>query len=81
MRVVTEVKSYRATCPQCLSIIEFQREDIRDYLHLGSPHFQGVECPVCHNRVLVASRGATGATNRFKKCVEAVYKESVGGEY
>ena len=81
MRVVTKVKAYRATCPQCLSIIEFQREDLRDYLHLGSMYYQGVECPVCHNRLCVASRGATGATNQFKRCVEAIYKENVDGEY
>ena len=76
MKVVAEANSYRVTCPQCLSIVEFQREDIRDCLRLGSLQFQGVKCPVCHDNTYVASRGATGATNQFEKCVEAVYKES-----
>lgn len=76
MKVVAEASSYRATCPQCLSIVEFQRKDVQDYLHVGSLHFQGVECPVCHGSIYVASRGATGATNQFEKCVEVVYKES-----
>ena len=76
MKVVAEASSYRVKCPQCLSIIEFQREDIHDYLHVGSLHFQGIKCPVCHNSICVASRESAGAPNQFEKCVEAVYKEN-----
>lgn len=80
MKVVAEAKSYRVKCPCCLSIIEFQREDIQDCLHLGSLYFQWVKCPVCHDNIYVASRGAAGATNQFEKCVEAIYKENVNEE-
>lgn len=80
MKVIAEAKSYRVKCPQCLSIIEFQREDIRDYLHLGSLHFQGVKCPVCCGSIFVASRGAAGATNQLKGCVEVTYKENANEE-
>lgn len=76
MRVVAEVESYRVKCPYCLSVTEFQREDIHDHLHVGPLHFQGIKCSVCHNSICVASRDSAGAPNQLKECVEAVYKES-----
>lgn len=56
MKVVARVISYRVRCPSCLSIIEFQRHETKEYLHIGDLHFRGVECPVCKRTVCVTSR-------------------------
>ena len=75
MKVVARVISYRVKCPSCLSIIEFQRHETKEYLHIGDLHFRGVECPVCKRTVCVTSRQSSGAPDEFRDSVEAIYQE------
>ena len=74
MKVIAKTISYRVKCPSCLSIIEFQKHEIKDYLHVGNLHFRGVECPVC-KRTVLTSRQSSGASDDFYNSVEAVYQE------
>ena len=76
MKVIAKTISYRVKCPSCLSIIEFQKHEIKDYLHVGNLHFRGVECPVCKRTVLI-SRQSSGAPDDFYNSVEAVYQEEL----
>lgn len=75
MKIVAKVNSYRIKCPSCLSIIEFQRHEAKDCLHVGRFHFRGIECPVCKRTVHVTSRQAPDAPDEFYDSVEAVYQE------
>ena len=74
MKVIAKAISYRVKCPSCLSIIEFQKHETKDYLHVGNLHFRGVECPVCKRTVLI-SRQSSGAPDDFCDSVEVVYQE------
>lgn len=74
MKVIAKTISYRVKCPSCLSIIEFQKRETKDYLHVGNLHFRGVECPVC-KRAVLTSRQSSGASDDFYNSVEAVYQE------
>ena len=76
MKVIAKAVSYRVKCPSCLSIIEFQKHETKDYLHVGNLHFRGVECPVCKRTVLI-SRQSSGAPDDFYNSVEAVYQEEL----
>ena len=76
MKVIAKTISYRVKCPSCLSIIEFQKHEIKDYLHVGNLHFRGVECPVC-KRTVLTSRQSSGASDDFYNSVEAVYQEEL----
>ena len=75
MKVVARAISYRVKCPSCLSIIEFQRHEAKEYLHVGDLHFQGVECPVCKRTVCVTSRQSSDAPDELRDSVEAIYQE------
>ena len=76
MKVIAKAVSYRVKCPSCLSIIEFQKHETKDCLHVGNLHFRGVECPVCKRTVLI-SRQSSGAPDDLYNSVEAVYKEEL----
>lgn len=76
MKVIAKAVSYRVKCPSCLSIIEFQKHETKDYLHVGNLHFRGVECPVCKRTVLI-SRQSSGASDDLYNSVEAVYQEEL----
>ena len=76
MKVIAKAISYRVRCPSCLSIIEFQKHETKDYLHVGNLHFRGVECPVFKRTVLI-SRQSSGAPDDFYNSVEAVYQEEL----
>ena len=76
MKVIAKAVSYRVKCPSCLSIIEFQKHETKDYLHVGNLHFRGVECPVCKRTVLI-SRQSSGAPDDFYNSVAAVYQEEL----
>lgn len=75
MKVIAKTISYRVKCPSCLSIIEFQKHEAKDYLHVGKLHFRGVECPVCGYTVCVTSRQSSDALDEFRDSVEAIYQE------
>lgn len=75
MKVAARAVSYKVRCPSCLSVIEFQRDETRDYLHIGSLHFRGICCPVCERMICVASRQSAGSSDEFRDSVEAVYRE------
>lgn len=77
MKIVAKVNSYRVKCPSCLSIIEFQRHEAKDCLHVGDLHFRGVECPVCKCTVYVTSRQSADAPDEFRDSVEAIYQEEL----
>lgn len=79
MKVVANASSYRVKCPSCLSIIEFQRHETRDCLHVGGLHFRGIECPVCKRTICVTSRQSAGAPDEFRDSIEAVYQEEDKG--
>ena len=76
MKVIAKAVSYRVKCPSCLSIIEFQKHETKDYLHVGNLHFRGVECPVC-KRTVLTSKQSSGAPDDFYNSVEAVYQEKL----
>lgn len=73
MKVVAKAVSYKVKCPSCLSVIEFQRDETRDYLHTGNLHFRGIRCPVCECMICVTSRQSAGSSDEFYDSVEAVY--------
>lgn len=53
MKVIKKAKSYKVTCPRCLSVLEFELNDVKlrdewSYASSGS-----VTCPVCKGAVIV----------------------------
>ena len=77
MKVIAKAISYKVKCPSCLSVIGFQRHEMKDYLHIRGLYFRGVECPVCKRTVCVTSRQSADAPDEFCDSVEVVYQEEL----
>ena len=52
MKVIKRVKSYKVTCPRCMSVLEFTLDDIIpcNYNRVDSGK---VDCPVCNTSIVV----------------------------
>jgi len=68
IEIVNEAIAYTIDCPYCKSVLKFHREDITDCYPFGNM----IECPVCKNKVNVASLGGELST-----MVEPVYDKGV----
>lgn len=61
MKVIKKAKSYKVTCPRCLSVLEFEFSDIEFREGLTSYAHGVVYCPVCHETIKVNKHQTGGA--------------------
>ena len=65
MRVVERAKSYKITCPRCLSILEFVLDDIHNFDKFSGYSKGVIYCPVCHEEIEAYTSG-NGMNNTVK---------------
>lgn len=65
MRVVERAKSYKITCPRCMSILEFELDDIHIYDEFSGYSKGNIYCPVCDESIEVYYSG-NGMSNIVK---------------
>jgi len=66
VKVLKEAKFYKAECPYCKSVLQFEREDIEDRFPCGIM----VHCPVCDKGIEVGSNSEI-----LFNSVEPTYKD------
>ena len=66
VKVLKEAKSYKAECPYCKSVLQFEREDMED----SFPYGIMVHCPVCDIDIKVGSN-----SDILFNFVEPTYKD------
>lgn len=73
---VKKVTLYEVECPSCLSIIQFERYEVK----MGGYDEHGtIKCPVCHYEIVVTDRTSLyGCEAAFKNCVRPIYETKEG---
>lgn len=79
MKVIKKAKSYKVTCPRCLSVLEFELNEVKLRNEWSYTSSGGVTCPVCKGAVIVGEyRTGSGVVEMHDK-VTAYYEDQGEG--
>lgn len=78
MRVIKRAKSYKVTCPKCLSILEFGLENIQVKDAYTSSEVGTVLCPVCRESIIVRRHNCASDSMRMTDNVTAYFEPEEG---